>query len=89
MASGTHLPDVTVVSPVFDCAGEKVIFYVGSRGHQSDIGGLTPASMPPNSTLVDEEGVLIDNFKLVDAGTFREAAFREVFCFVLYMVNVP
>jgi hypothetical protein len=50
----------------------QVIFYVGSRGHQSDIGGITPASMPPSSTRVEEEGVLIDNFKLVDKGVLRE-----------------
>ena len=49
-----------------------MIFYVGSRGHQSDIGGITPASMPPNSVRVEEEGVLIDNFKLVDQGVFQE-----------------
>mmetsp|Transcript_6626 Transcript_6626/g.23399 ORF Transcript_6626/g.23399 Transcript_6626/m.23399 type:complete len:1166 (-) Transcript_6626:146-3643(-) len=75
---GTHLPDVTVVSPVFDDAGSEIIFYVGTRGHQSDIGGITPASMPPESKSIDEEGVLIDNFKLVDQGTFREKEFREL-----------
>ncbi len=69
---GTHLPDVTVVTPVFDDAGRKILFYVGSRGHQADIGGITPGSMPSNSTHVDQEGVLIDNFKLVDQGRFRE-----------------
>jgi 5-oxoprolinase (ATP-hydrolysing) len=71
---GTHLPDITIVTPVFDEAGEEILFYVGARGHHADIGGLTPGSMPPNSTVVEEEGVLIDNFLLVDQGEFRESA---------------
>ncbi|HEY1393601.1 MAG TPA: hydantoinase B/oxoprolinase family protein, partial [Methylibium sp.] len=65
---GTHLPDVTVVTPVFDEAGKDILFYVGSRGHHADIGGITPGSMPPFSTRIDEEGVQIDNVKLVEAG---------------------
>lgn len=65
---GTHLPDVTVVTPVFDEAGERVLFYVGSRGHHADIGGITPGSMPPFSTRIEEEGVQIDNVKLVERG---------------------
>jgi 5-oxoprolinase (ATP-hydrolysing) len=69
---GTHLPDVTVITPVFDARGTKVLFYVGSRGHHADIGGITPGSMPPDSRTVEDEGVLIDNFKLVEAGRFRE-----------------
>jgi 5-oxoprolinase (ATP-hydrolysing) len=75
---GTHLPDVTVVTPVFDEAGDGILFFVGSRGHQADIGGITPGSMPPMSRSVEEEGVLIDNFKLVDGGCFREADFRDL-----------
>ena len=71
---GTHLPDITVVTPVFDEPGEEILFYLGSRGHHADIGGITPGSMPPNSRVVEEEGVLIDNFHLVDQGEFREAA---------------
>ena len=67
---GTHLPDVTVITPVF--VDEKLLFYVGSRGHHADIGGITPGSMPPGSKVVEEEGVLIDNFLLVDRGVFRE-----------------
>jgi 5-oxoprolinase (ATP-hydrolysing) len=70
---GTHLPDITVMTPVFDEAGDKILFYVGSRGHHADIGGITPGSMPPDSTVVEEEGVLIDNFLLVDRGRLREA----------------
>src|SRR5438034_9288847 len=67
---GTHLPDVTVITPVFD--SRQILFYVGSRGHHADIGGITPGSMPPESKLVEEEGVLIDNFLLVEQGRFRE-----------------
>ncbi|PLY41851.1 5-oxoprolinase [Janthinobacterium sp. ROICE36] len=70
---GTHLPDVTVISPVFDDKGEAILFYVGSRGHHADIGGTTPGSMPPDSTRIEQEGVLIDNFKLVDGATGRLA----------------
>jgi 5-oxoprolinase (ATP-hydrolysing) len=70
---GTHLPDVTVVTPVFDDPGKEILFFVASRGHQADIGGTTPGSMPPDSTTVEEEGVLIDNFQLVEHGRFREA----------------
>jgi 5-oxoprolinase (ATP-hydrolysing) len=69
---GTHLPDVTVITPVFADSGREVLFFVASRGHHADIGGITPGSMPPDSTTVEEEGVLIDDFLLVDRGTFRE-----------------
>ena len=75
---GTHLPDVTVITPVFDDTGADILFYVASRGHHADIGGITPGSMPPNSTTVEEEGVLIDNFVLVDRGRFREAEITEL-----------
>jgi 5-oxoprolinase (ATP-hydrolysing) len=70
---GTHLPDVTVITPVFDAAQKEILFYVGSRGHHADIGGITPGSMPPGSTSVEQEGVLIDNFLLVEQGRLREA----------------
>jgi len=69
---GTHLPDITVITPAFDKAGKDILFYVGSRGHHSDIGGITPGSMPANSTVVEEEGILINNFQLVRAGRFLE-----------------
>jgi 5-oxoprolinase (ATP-hydrolysing) len=77
---GTHLPDVTVISPVFDEAGREILFYVGSRGHHADIGGTTPGSMPPDSRHIEEEGVLIDNFKLVDGadGVLRELETRAL-----------
>ena len=70
---GTHLPDVTVVTPVFDDPGRDILFYVASRGHHAEIGGITPGSMPAFSTRVEEEGVLIDNWLLVRDGMLREA----------------
>jgi len=74
---GTHLPDVTVVTPVFlQEADARPSFYVASRGHHADIGGSTPGSMPPFSSSIDEEGVLFDNFLLVRDGALREAALR-------------
>lgn len=73
---GTHLPDVTVVTPVFD--GDKPIFYVASRGHHADIGGKTPGSAPPDSRHIEEEGVVIDNFKMIAGGKFREQATRDL-----------
>lgn len=75
---GTHLPDVTLIKPVFDPDGKTVIFYVASRGHHADIGGTTPGSMPPDSTSVAEEGILIDNIKLVDRGRFCEQDIRAL-----------
>jgi 5-oxoprolinase (ATP-hydrolysing) len=89
---GTHLPDVTVVTPVFleegepevfgEGAGEPVwpdpLFYVGSRGHHADIGGITPGSMPPFSRTVEDEGVLLDNVKLVSRGVMLEAEMRAL-----------
>jgi 5-oxoprolinase (ATP-hydrolysing) len=73
---GTHLPDITVVTPVFGTA-EKPLFYLASRGHHADIGGITPGSMPPHSMSVEEEGILLDNKKLVAAGQFLEADLRQ------------
>jgi 5-oxoprolinase (ATP-hydrolysing) len=76
---GTHLPDITVVTPVYlDDADGLPSFFVASRGHHADIGGITPGSMPPFSTCIAEEGVLIDNFKLVAGGLLREAAMRDL-----------
>jgi 5-oxoprolinase (ATP-hydrolysing) len=75
---GTHLPDITVITPVFDRAGREVLFYVGSRGHHADIGGATPGSMPPFSRTIDEEGVVIDNFLLVEDGCLRERETLEL-----------
>jgi len=75
---GTHLPDVTVVMPVFDASHQNLLFYVAARGHHADIGGMTPGSMPPDSTTLQDEGILIDNFLLVENGRFREAEFRAL-----------
>ncbi|MEP6964113.1 MAG: hydantoinase B/oxoprolinase family protein, partial [Polaromonas sp.] len=70
---GTHLPDITVITPVYLETSAQPTFYVGSRGHHADVGGITPGSMPPFSTRIEEEGVQIDNFLLVDRGVLREA----------------
>lgn len=75
---GTHLPDVTVIAPVFDESGKELRFFVGNRAHHTDIGGTTPGSTPPDSTTLEEEGVVIDNFLILDGGQFREHAFREL-----------
>lgn len=76
---GTHLPDITVVTPVFSEDGSELQFFTASRGHHADVGGIAPGSMTPRATSVIEEGVLIDNFKLVDQGHFREAEMIEIF----------
>ncbi|GGB92962.1 5-oxoprolinase [Novosphingobium endophyticum] len=75
---GTHLPDVTVIAPVFAPDGREIRFFVANRGHHADIGGTAPGSMPANSTTLAEEGVVIDDFLLRDGGTFREAEFRAL-----------
>ena len=75
---GTHLPDVTVITPVFGDADDTILFYVASRGHHADIGGITPGSMPPNSRHIDEEGVLIDDIQLVRQDRFCEDEIAEV-----------
>ena len=75
---GTHLPDITVCTPVFDGAGKKIVFWVASRGHHADIGGVTPGSMTPRATNIIEEGVYIDNFKLVDRGRLCEREMIDV-----------
>jgi 5-oxoprolinase (ATP-hydrolysing) len=75
---GTHLPDVTVITPVFSENGQEVLFYVGSRGHHADIGGRTPGSSPPDSEHIEEEGVLIDNFLLVEKGRLRDDETRKL-----------
>lgn len=77
-AGGTHLPDITVITPVFDRNGENLLFLVGSRAHQADIGGITPGSVPAESKTIEEEGVLIDNFKLKDQGRFSEQALLKL-----------
>src|SRR5450631_11737 len=73
---GTHLPDITVCTPVFDEKGKTILFWVASRGHHADVGGVSPGSMSPRATNILEEGVYIDNFTLVSRGRFRE---RELY----------
>jgi len=73
---GTHLPDITVCTPVFDDRKKTILFWVASRGHHADVGGISPGSMSPNATTIHEEGVLFDNFKVIDRGRFRE---RELY----------
>jgi 5-oxoprolinase (ATP-hydrolysing) len=75
---GTHLPDMTVVTPVFDAAGERVHFFTASRAHHADVGGATPGSMPPGSRCIEEEGVLIAPTRIVRAGRFAEADVRRL-----------
>jgi 5-oxoprolinase (ATP-hydrolysing) len=85
---GTHLPDLTLVMPVFDEGGACAAF-VAARGHHADVGGRTPGSMPPDSTRLEEEGVLFDSLLLVDEGRFREAAFRAVLASGPYPARDP
>jgi 5-oxoprolinase (ATP-hydrolysing) len=86
---GTHLPDVTVITPVFDAGGGEIVFFVGSRGHHADIGGITPGSTPPVSRTLEEEGVVIDDFLLVDGGHFREPEFRALLGGAKYPARSP
>ncbi|MGR4890699.1 hydantoinase B/oxoprolinase family protein [Sphingopyxis sp. LARHCG72] len=86
---GTHLPDVTVVTPVFAEDGETIRFYVANRGHHADIGGITPGSMPPDSTSLDQEGIVIDDFLLVERGQFREEAVRTLLASGPYPARSP
>jgi 5-oxoprolinase (ATP-hydrolysing) len=75
---GTHLPDITVVTPVFDDKQEEILFWTASRGHHADVGGKAPGSMTPLATTVDEEGILFDNFQIVERGRFREAELHDL-----------
>jgi len=86
---GTHLPDVTVITPVFDSGKSDILFYVACRGHHADIGGSTPGSMPPDSRHLDEEGVLIDNFKLVSGGILLERETRALLAGARYPARNP
>ena len=88
-AGGTHLPDVTVITPVFAENKQTILFFVGSRGHHADIGGITPGSMPPDSRVVEEEGVLFDNALLVEDGRFLEAETRALLTGARYPARNP
>jgi 5-oxoprolinase (ATP-hydrolysing) len=95
---GTHLPDITVITPVFaatehrkqiNSTGAAPFFYVASRGHHADIGGITPGSMPPNSTSITQEGILINNFQLIDQGHLRESELFELLASGEYPARNP
>ena len=86
---GTHIPDLTVCTPVFDSTRRNILFWVASRGHHADIGGIAPGSMSPIATTIDEEGIYIDNFKLVDRGKFREAALYDLLTNAKYPARNP
>jgi 5-oxoprolinase (ATP-hydrolysing) len=86
---GTHLPDITVCTPVFDEKDESILFWIASRGHHADIGGIAPGSMTPNATTIEEEGVYIDNFKLIDRGRFRERELNDLLTKAKYPVRNP
>ncbi|MBE9008605.1 hydantoinase B/oxoprolinase family protein [Pseudanabaenaceae cyanobacterium LEGE 13415] len=86
---GTHLPDITVITPVFVPNRPTPMFYVASRGHHADIGGITPGSMPPHSTTIDQEGILLDNVQIVDRGKFQEADLLEILTTGNYPVRNP
>jgi 5-oxoprolinase (ATP-hydrolysing) len=86
---GTHLPDITVCTPVFDPGGARVLFWVASRGHHADIGGISPGSMSPDATSIEQEGVYIDKFKLVDRGRFCEAELSGLLTGARYPARNP
>ena len=88
-AGGTHLPDITLITPVFDAAGETIRFFTACRGHHADIGGLTPGSTPPFSQTLEEEGAVIGNFLILSAGTFHEAEFRALLASARYPARNP
>lgn len=78
-----HLPDITIITPVFDSTSKEIIFFTASRGHHADIGGILPGSMPPTSVNIFEEGAEIVSFKIVDAGVFDREGLLD------YMVEQP
>ncbi|MET0347062.1 MAG: hydantoinase B/oxoprolinase family protein, partial [Methyloceanibacter sp.] len=86
---GTHLPDITVVTPVFGENSPDLLFFVAARGHHADIGGIAPGSMSPKATRIEEEGVYIDPFKLVARGRFREAEVRDLLTKAPYPARNP
>jgi len=86
---GTHLPDITVCTPVFDEKGETILFWTAARGHHADIGGVAPGSMSPRASSIEEEGVYIDNFLLVERGRFRERELYELLAGGRYPARNP
>ncbi len=86
---GTHLPDITVCTPMFDDKKKAILFWAASRGHHADVGGISPGSMSPNATTIEQEGVYLDNFKLVDRGRFREKELRAALLGAKYPARNP
>ena len=86
---GTHLPDITAITPIFLSHQNTPIFYVASRGHHADIGGISPGSMPPHSTSIEQEGILIDNFQLVASGRFCLAQLQSLLVDCQYPARNP
>ena len=86
---GTHLPDITVCTPAFDGAGREILFWVASRGHHADVGGISPGSMSPHATNIEQEGVYIDNFQLVERGVFRERELEALLTGARYPARNP
>jgi 5-oxoprolinase (ATP-hydrolysing) len=75
-----HLPDITIISPVFDEQSGEIIFFTASRGHHADVGGILPGSMPPTSVSIFEEGAEITSFKIVNEGVYDQDGLRELLC---------
>ena len=86
---GTHLPDITVCTPVYDDTQQRILFWVASRGHHADVGGISPGSMSPNATTIEEEGILFDNFKVVDRGRFLEKELNDALTGAKYPARNP
>jgi 5-oxoprolinase (ATP-hydrolysing) len=86
---GTHLPDITVCTPVFDDKKKNILFWVASRGHHADVGGISPGSMSPNAINIEQEGVLFDNFKVIDQGKFREKELYDALLGARYPARNP
>lgn len=86
---GTHLPDITVVTPVFDEEGKTILFFVASRGHHADVGGIAPGSMSPAATRIEEEGVYIEPTKLMDRGNFLEQKISSILSGAQYPARNP
>ena len=79
----SHLPDITIITPVFDSKSDEIIFFTASRGHHADIGGILPGSMPPTSTTIFEEGANVESFKIVSDGVFDKKELDH------HMIDVP
>ncbi|KAH8678956.1 Hydantoinase B/oxoprolinase-domain-containing protein [Tricladium varicosporioides] len=86
VCGGTHLPDLTVITPIFDSEGKNIIFWTASRGHHADIGGILPGSMPPNSKELWEEGAVIKSFKVVEGGIFKD---KELVDLLMAPAQIP